>query len=133
MLLLQLSNRAYIKSSTKFLETLFLFNLFVISIAVTNSRSLISKDNYFIVAYVSLSVVFVLFIAMTAVHTCGNRLSKTYATVRMRFANRILQQEEREQLVEAINGETADDQLREPALIPVQSEDYNIPDPLHPL
>ncbi len=42
-------------------------------------------------------------------------------------------EEERENLVE--DGETADDQLREPALdikIPVQPEDYNIPDPPSP-
>ncbi len=46
---------------------------------------------------------------------------------------RISQQEEREQLIE--DGETADDQLREPALdilIPVQPEDYSIPDPPSP-
>ncbi len=49
--------------------------------------------------------------------------------------NDISEQEEREQLVEDVNNETADDQLREPALdilIPVQPEDYNIPDPPSP-
>ncbi len=79
-----------------------------------------------------MSIVFVSFIIMTVMHTCGKRLSKTYATVRMQSANRISEQEERKNLVEDDNSETADDQLREPALdilIPVQPEDYNIPDP----
>ncbi len=52
------------------------------------------------------------------------------------LANRISEQEERKNLVEDDNSETADDdQPREPALdilIPVQPEDYNIPDPPSP-
>ncbi len=137
MLLLKLLNRAYTKRSTNFLETLFFINLFVISIVVANSRTSISKDNHFILAYLSMSIVFVLFIVTTVLHTCGKRLSKTYATIRMQSAIRVSQQEEREHLVEDINSEsqTPDDQLREPVLdilIPVQPEDYNIPDPPSP-
>ena len=130
MLLFKLLNRAYIKSFTNYLEALFFINLLVISIIVANSRTLISKDNHFILAYLSMSIVFVSFIVMTVLHTCGKSLSKTYATIRMQFANRISQQEEREHLVEDVNNDTPDDQLREPALdilIPVQPEDYNTP------
>ncbi len=135
MLLLKLLNRAYTKRSTNFLETLFFINLFVISIVVANSRTSISKNIHFILAYLSMSIVFVSFIVMTVLHTCGKRLSKTYATIRMQSAIRVSQQEEREHLVEDINNETPDDQLREPALdilIPVQPEDYNIPEPPSP-
>ena len=89
MLLLNLLNRVYKQRSTNFLEVLFFINLFVISIVVANSRNLISKNVDFILAYLSMSIVFVSFIVMTVLHTCGKSLSKTYATIRMQFANRI--------------------------------------------
>lgn len=145
MILLKLPNKAYVNRWTNYLELSFYINLFILSLVVANAAIYISRDLHILLAYVSMSIVFISFIVMTIWHTCGKCFKKAYENLKVQKENtsRLSKQEESKPLLSDASTQrrtTAYDtasscQSRLPyldILSPVKPEDYHKPQPNFP-